>query len=172
MKRLMILFALSIGLALNLTAQRSGNDSPASREDVEKYMQVAHASDMMKQIMHAMSKPMHDMIHQQAMKDQDKLPPDFEVHMNQIVDDMMNTMPFDEMLQAMVPVYQKHFTHADLESLTAFYSTPVGQKILHEMPEISAETMQSMMPIMQKQMAAMQQRVRQEVAQAVKVPQK
>jgi hypothetical protein len=119
-----------------------------------------------------MSKPMHDMIHQQAMKDQDKLPPDFEAHVNQIVDDMMNTMPVEEMLQAMVPVYQKHFTRGDLKSLTAFYSTPVGQKILHEMPQISAETMQSMMPIMQKQMAAMQQRVRQEVAQAVKPPQK
>jgi hypothetical protein len=172
MKRLMILFAFSIGLALNLTAQQSGSDSPASREDVEKYLQVAHSSDMMKQVMQAMSKPMHDMIHQQAMKDQDKLPPDFEAHVNQIVDDMMNTMPVDEMLQAMVPVYQKHFTRGDLESLTAFYSTPVGQKILHEMPQISAETMQSMMPIMQKQMAAMQQRVRQEVAQAVKPPQK
>ena len=171
MKRLLVLFAFCIAFALNLTAQQS-NDSPASREDVEKYFQVAHSSDMAKQVMQAMSKPMHDMIHQQAMKDQDKLPPDFEAHMNQIMDDMLNTMPLDEMLQAMVPVYQKHFTHGDLEQLTAFYATPVGQKILREMPAISAEAMQSMMPIMQKQMEAMQQRLRQEVAQAIKPSQK
>lgn len=167
MKRLLVLFAFYSAFALNLTAQQS-NDSPASREDVEKYFQVAHSSDMAKQIMQAMSKPMHDMIHQQAMKAQDKLPPDFEAHMNQIMDDMLNTMPLDEMLQAMVPVYQKHFTHGDLEQLTAFYATPVGQKILREMPAISAEAMQYMMPMMQKQIEAMQRRVRQEVAQAIK----
>ena len=167
MKRLLLLFAFYSAFALNLTAQQS-NDSPASREDVEKYLQVAHSSDMMKQIIQAMSKPMHEMIHQQAMKDQDKLPPDFEAHMNQIMDDMLNTMPFDEMLQAMVPVYQKHFTHGDLEQLTAFYATPVGQKILREMPAISAEAMQSMMPIMQKQVQVMQERIRQEVARATR----
>ena len=167
MKRSIILFAICVGLALNVTAQQTGNDAPASREDVERYMQVAHASDMNKQIMQAMSKSMNDIIHQQAVS-QPNLPPDFEAHMEAIIDDMLKNMPLDDMLQAMVPIYQKHFTHADIETLTAFYSTQTGQKLLHELPAITGELMQAMMPIMQTQMQAMQQRIRQEIAQSRK----
>ena len=107
-----------------------------------------HSHDMMKQMMAAMSKPMHQMVHEQYLKDKDKLPADFEVQMNKMMDDMMAGMPMDEMMQAMVPVYQKHFTKRDVDDLIAFYSSPVGQKMLKEMPGIMAEAMQSMMPIM------------------------
>ena len=127
---------------------------------------------MMKQIMQAMSKPMHDMIHQQFLKDQAKLPPDFETRMSGIMDDMLNNMPLDEMMQSMVPVYQKHFTHGDIDALIAFYSAPIGQKVLREMPAITAEAMQSMMPIMSKQMDLVKQRIQQEVAASLKTGQK
>jgi uncharacterized protein len=172
MRRSMMLLTSFIVFALSVNAQQTAADTPASKEDVEKYLQVVHSTDMMKQVMQAMSKPMHEMVHQQFLKDQDKLPPDFEVRMNRIMDDMLNTLPLDEMMQAMVPVYQKHFTRGDLDSLIAFYSTPVGQKILREMPAISAEAMQSMMPIMRKQMDAMTQRVQQEVAESLRGSQK
>jgi hypothetical protein len=111
---------------------------------------------------------MHDMVHQQFIKDQDKLPPDFEARMTRVIDDMFTNMPFDDMMQAMVPVYQKHFTHGDINSLIAFYSAPIGQKVLREMPAITGEAMQSMMPIMRKQMDAMTERVQQEVAESLK----
>jgi hypothetical protein len=88
--------------------------------------------------------------------------------MNGIMDDMLSTMPFGEMMQAMVPVYQKHFTHGDIDSLIAFYSAPIGQKILREMPAITSEAMQSMMPIMRRQMDAVMQRVQQEMAASLK----
>lgn len=168
MTRRIILFTSCLAFALSLNAQQTGNDSPASREDVERYLGVIHSHDMMKQVMQAMSKPVHDMIHQQFIKDQDKLPADFEARMTGIIDDMFNNMPFDDMMQAMVPVYQKHFTHGDIDSLIAFYSAPIGQKVLREMPAITGEAMQSMMPIMRKQMDAMQQRVQQEVAESLK----
>jgi len=84
----------------------------------------------------------------------------------------MKGMPFDEMIQAMVPAYQKHFTKGDIDSLVAFYSSPTGQKILREMPAITGEAMQSMMPIMRQHMDAMNQRIQQEVADMVKKSQK
>lgn len=168
MTRRLILLVFCFAFALSLNAQQTGNDSPASKEDIQRYLDVIHSHDMMKQVMQAMSKPMHDMVHQQFIKDQDKLPPDFEARMTKVIDDMFNNMPFDEMTQAMVPVYQKHFTHGDVEALIAFYSAPIGQKILRETPAITGEAMQSMMPIMRKQMDAMTQRVQQEVAESLK----
>jgi hypothetical protein len=68
----------------------------------------------------------------------------------------------------MVPVYQKHFTKCDISALTTFYGTPTGQKVLRELPAITAEAVQSMMPLLQKQMEGMNQRIQQEVAQMIK----
>lgn len=172
MKRCLVLLVCYFALVLSLNAQQIGADAPASKEDVERYMGAIHAHDMMKQVMQAMSKPMHEMVHQQFVKDQEKLPPDFEARMTRIMDDMLTDLPLDDMTQAMVPVYQKHFTHGDIESLIAFYSAPVGQKLLHETPAITGETMQSIMPIMQSRMAQMQQRIQQEVAESLKASQK
>jgi hypothetical protein len=81
---------------------------------------------------------------------------------------MMREMPFDEMLQAMVPAYQKHFTKGDMDALVAFYSAPTGQKIMQELPAVMAEGMEAMTPIMRKSMDKMTERTEQEIAQMMK----
>ncbi len=40
---------------------------------------------------------------------------------------MYKTFPWDDFLESMVPVYQKHFPKGDVDTLMAFYSTPTGQ---------------------------------------------
>ena len=167
MKRFVFTVALGLAFCWNGFAQTT-SDAPASREDVERYLQVLHSHDMIKQMLNAMSAPMHQMIHDQFVKDQDKLPPDFEARMTKNIDDMLNTMPFDEMMEAMVPAYQKHFTKGDIDALVAFYSGPTGQKVLRELPAITAEAMQSMIPIMTRQMDSMKQKVQQDVAAMMK----
>ena len=88
----------------------------------------------------------------------------------QSVDDMMKDMPFDEMMQAMVPTYQKHFTKGDLDALVVFYTSPTGQKLLREMPAITAESMTAIMPIMRQHMDAMSRRLQQETDEMLKKP--
>ncbi len=68
----------------------------------------------------------------------------------------------------MVPAYQKHFTKGDMDALIAFYSTPTGQKVLRELPAVTAEGMQAMMPIMRKSVDKMTERAENEVAQMMK----
>jgi uncharacterized protein len=167
MNRLLLAAGLCLAFSMSCFAQGAA-DAPATRQDIEKYLEVAHAHDMMKQMMDAMLKPMHDMVHQQYEKEKDKLPPDFEAHMNKMMDEMMKQMPIDEMMDSMIPVYQKHLTKGDVDALTAFYSTPTGQKVLREMPAIMADAMQSMMPAMRKYIDGMQDRLQQEVAQMQK----
>ena len=84
------------------------------------------------------------------------------------MDDMFKSFPWDEMLEAMVPVYQKHFTKGDIDAFVAFYSTPTGQKLLRELPAITAEAMQNMMPIIRKNVDTMSQRLQEEIAAMVK----
>ncbi len=168
MKRILlvaILCACSSPLSL---AQQTASNTPATKEDVQKYLEVMRAREMMAKMIEAMAKPQHQMMHEQFLKQKDKLPPDFEDRMNKMIDDSMKAFPWDEMLQAMVPVYQKHFTKGDVDALIAFYSTPTGQKVLQELPAITAEAMQAMMPLLQKQMDAMREHVQQEIAQMMK----
>lgn len=45
------------------------------------------------------------------------------------------------MIDAMATVYARHFTKDELTEVTAFYDTPVGRKMVKEMPQIVSETM-------------------------------
>src|SRR6266478_4237193 len=168
MKRFLLTLAICLAFVKAGAAQQSAANAPATKEDVQKYLGVVHSREMMAQMVEAMSKPMHQMVHQQYMKDKDKLPADFEARMNKMMDDTMKAFPWDEMLQSMVPVYQKHFTKGDVDALVAFYGAPTGQKLLKEMPQMLSESMQSMMPLLQKQMAAMQERGQEEVIAMLK----
>jgi len=171
MNRLFTVASLLILFSLTGWAQQPA-DTPASKEDVEKYFRVTRSRELLDKTMEAMAKPMHQLVHQQCEKDKEKLPPDCEAQLNKMIDDMWKHMPWDEMMQAMVPAYQKHFTKGDLDTLIAFYSSPTGQKVLRELPAITGEAMESMMPILRKQMGEMAQRVQEQTAEWAKASQK
>lgn len=165
MKRLLLFAALCLALAATAFAQ---NDAPATKEDVQKYMELVHSREMFQQTMDAMSKPLHQMIHEQFERDRDQLPPDFEARMNKMMDDMLQGMPYDQMQEKMVPVYQKHFTEGDLNALIAFYSSPTGQKMLKEMPSLMADSMQVTMPMIRDHVQKVTQQLQDEIAQMKK----
>lgn len=46
-----------------------------------------------------------------------------------------------QLLARMVPIYQKHFTADEVSGLLKFYRSPLGQKVITEMPLTMAEGM-------------------------------
>ena len=54
---------------------------------------------------------------------------------------LFQNMPIDEMVNAMVPIYQKHLSREDMDAILAFYSSPVGQKLQREQPAMMQEGM-------------------------------
>ncbi len=152
MKRLLLVIGLVLVFSWTCIAQTSAGDSPATKADVERYFQTVKSHDMMKKMVAAMIPSMHQMFHEQYLKHKDELPADYEEKINAMMDEMFANIPMDQMMQAMVPAYQKHLTKGDIDNLVAFYSTPTGEKLMREMPSIMAESMQDMMPIMTKYM--------------------
>jgi len=167
MRQFLIAASLILAFSCSGLAQQN-TDAPASKEDIETYFQVAHSREMMSKVVDAMSKPMHQLVQQQCEKDRDKLPADCQERLTKMVDDMWKLMPWDEMLQAMVPAYQKHFTKGDIQALVIFYGSPTGQKVLREMPAIAGEAMESMMPILRKRMDEVTQHIQQQAAEWAK----
>jgi len=170
-KRLLTAVTLCLVFTAGALAQLA-DDTPATKEDVQRYFEVMRVHDMMNQMIDAMAKPMHQMVHDMYTKDQDKLPPDFEERMNKVMDGMFKDMPWDQMISAMIPAYQKHLTKGDLDAIIAFYSTPSGQKLRREMPVMTAESMQAMMPIMEDYMQKVQGRIQEQAMAMVKKSEK
>jgi hypothetical protein len=161
------LTTLCLAFSAPALAQNADTD-PASRDDVILYLRTMHSHDMMQKTMQAMLGSLRQMFSEQFEKDGRTAPADAEKRFNSIMDEVIKGMPLDEMAQAMIPVYQKHFTKGDIDHLIEFYSSPTGQKVLEEMPAITGESMTAMMPIMTKYMEDSKQRVRQQVKEMEK----
>lgn len=168
MKRILLATLLCLCTGVLSFAQQADSRAPATKEEVQKYLEVMHSREMMTKMMEAMSKPIHQMVHEQYLKDKDKLPPDFEERTSKVMDDYLKNLPVDEMLEAMVPIYQKHLTKGDIDALVAFYSSPTGQKLIEQLPAITAEAMHTVMPLIRQRVDVMTQRMREEVAQMMK----
>jgi len=48
-------------------------------------------------------------------------------------------MRADELIVLIMPVYDKYYTQEDLDGMIAFYRTPVGQKVIATLPDVSRE---------------------------------
>ena len=162
MKRLAYLLGIVVLLSWFAVSQTSTPDPAATKEDVEKYFQVVRSHDMMNKLAVAMSQGTRQMLHEQYLKHKDELPADYETKMAARINDMIANMPWEEMMQAMIPVYQKHFTKADIDSLIAFYSSPTGDKLLRDMPSIMEESMQNATPTMLKYIETVRKRCQEE----------
>jgi uncharacterized protein len=171
-KHFLLSLTMCVVFAATVMAQQDASSAPATKEDVERLLSIMQSPERMNQMMAAMVQGMHQMAHQEYLKDKDKLPAGFEEQQNKMMDDMFKNMPWDEMIQAMVPAYQKHFTKGDIDSLVTFYSSPIGQKVLRELPAVMTDAMQSVMPIMENYMGTMKERIDRERAAALKESEK
>lgn len=53
----------------------------------------------------------------------------------------MNKDAVGQLVDMLTPIYQKHLTEADLQSVISFYETPVGKKFAEKTPLITQESM-------------------------------
>lgn len=165
MKNLALALFLCLLAGPICVAQQSSADAPASKEDVERYFEAMHTRDLVKSMMETVKKQVRQTLHAQASR-QPNLPPDFEEKESRILDETWRDFPLDEMLEAMIPVYEKHFTKGDMDQLVAFYSGPTGQKVVRELPSVTAESMQASQGIIQKMVAKQMLRMQEDMTHA------
>jgi hypothetical protein len=48
--------------------------------------------------------------------------------------------PASKVTDAIVPIYARHFTLEDIQGLTKFYESPLGQKLVKQMPDVVQES--------------------------------
>jgi uncharacterized protein len=162
MKRALVALAAYLAFASFSFAQQNAADAPASRAQVEKYLELVHLRELFRVRVDAGAAQLHEIIHGVVQK-HPELPPDFEVRMDKMADDLLKGYPTDEAIDVTIPVYEKNLTSGEVDALIAFYSTPAGQSIVRKLPAITAEATQATTGIMQRLMAKIMQRVQEEL---------
>lgn len=57
----------------------------------------------------------------------------------EVWDRMKKKMKADDLIELLTPVYDKYYTQEDLDGMIAFYRTPLGQKVVRTLPDVSRE---------------------------------
>lgn len=123
-------------------------DAP-SKEDVKKLFDVMASREQMTQVMQQVFTQMRSLNREQMKKRNPEMSEADLARVDRESESLIKNFPVDEMLADMIPIYQRHFTKSEIDALTAFYSSPVGQKFLHEMPAVTAESMRAVYPRLQ-----------------------
>jgi uncharacterized protein len=153
---LLILFTTH---ALTFSQQLPAANAPASRQDVLRLFKVMHINDQMRSVMDAMTKQQSALVHETMKKRYPQVAEERLEQFDAMMEESMKDFPVDAIIDDLVPVYQKHLTRTDVRAMNVFYSSPTGQKLLREMPEMTSESMQLSYGRMQKQMDAMMDRM-------------
>lgn len=75
-----------------------------------------------------------------------------------------------EARKQMIDLYDRHFNEDEIRELIEFYSTPVGRKSLVVMPAIMQDAMKTIMPSVEKEMPAFQQKIAEIAAKYAEAP--
>ena len=164
-----LIATLCLALSAPLMAQTSDNE-PATRDDVILYLRTMHSHDMLQRTLEVQSQSMQRLFKDQTLRNKTAVPPDFDARMKRMMEDYVKNMPMDEITQAMIPTYQKHFTRGDMQAMNAFYSSPVGQKVIEELPAVLQEGMQAATPILSQYLSEFKDRMQEELKNAGSTP--
>jgi uncharacterized protein len=164
----LILFATTAAFAQQPTP--TTNDAPAAKEDIQHLFEVMQIHQQMRQVMDAMVKQQSTMIHETLKKRYPQTSAEKIARADRLIADTMKDMPMDAILDDMIPIYQRHFSKTDIDTMTTFYASPTGQKMMQEMPALTTESMQASYARMQGQMDAMMKRAEQMVKEDQEKP--
>ena len=98
----------------------------ASSQSIKKLLDKTQAGDMGIQVMNQMLPSLKVMV------------PDAPDYFWR---EFMAGVNSDDLVEMVIPIYQKYLTEKDISELNKFYSSPVGKKLIRYQPKIMQESM-------------------------------
>lgn len=132
----------------------------ATKQDVEDMMQLTGARDRLPLIFSAMASQFASNFADSYRHQHPNANP---AEVQKVTTDaterfqaIFKAIPIDELVDAMVPVYQKYYTHSDIKAINDFYASPTGQKMLKDSSAMTLEAMQAAQSVVKKHMPEIQ----------------
>jgi hypothetical protein len=131
MKRFCLAVLLVTLCQLSAGAQEPGGVSAEKARDIRRLMEVTKANEVGLQV----ARQSLD-----ALRESPALP---EAQRDRILkileEELLAEFGGNKMAEAMVPIYDRHFTAEEVKGLLAFYETPLGRKVVETLPEVMRE---------------------------------
>ncbi len=100
-------------------------------------VQVARATDQLKLILPSLIQALKPAV----VQGRPEVEKDFDAFAPALLDTMSARLP--EFAAEIVLIYARNFTPEEMHQMTAFYRTPVGQKLLEKLPTVTQESMRA-----------------------------
>lgn len=155
---------LALSIALSIVAPAfaqlaSSGPAPATKADILRMFEVMHTREQIQQVMEQAMQQMQALNRVELKKRRPELTDEDLDRMEKDSVEIMKGFPVNDMMDDMVPVYEKHLTRSDVKALINFYSTPTGQKLLRELPALTSEAMKAVYPRIQQHLESALQRI-------------
>ncbi len=124
-------------------AATANGSNVASREQIMKLLELLQVPDSLAMTLEAMKEQMKVGALQMFREKVANPSPEQVKSVDAIVDEEFKMIGMEDLIQDVVPIFQKHLTRSDVEAVIRFYSSPVGQKIRHEQPAMARESLQA-----------------------------
>ena len=134
MRRLRILAPMLLLVSLLSWRCTAGEGSESMEADVRTLMQVSGIDSIQVQMTNYMVNATVNMIRGSTPDAPDSVVWIVKEEMKRL---MVEKMP--ELIQRCEPISEKHYTHAEVKQLIAFYRSPLGQKLRREAPQVTLE---------------------------------
>jgi hypothetical protein len=108
------------------TTAASAKIDPAKEKDIRALLELTGAAKLGTMIIDQMFEPMKKM--------QPNLPAEFWT-------DLKKEMRPDELIDLVVPIYDRQLTDGEIRDLIKFYQTPTGKKLVRVMPQLTQDSM-------------------------------
>lgn len=168
-RKLSSCFALiCLSVAPMLGQQAATTSEPATKEQILKFMDLMQLKSRMGQMMDGMQAQARIGAEQAFKQKVPHATAEQLAKVDAIADEMFSGFPVSELLDAIVPIYQKHLTKSDLDVIIGFYSSPTGQRFIQETPAMMSEAMQAGGEIGRRRMDEANRRIDERIAALAK----
>lgn len=154
MKNRLGTFLLSVVLCMALsgaaTAQ-AASDQP-SREQVLKLMSAMGVQQSVEEALHRSQDSIKDAARETFMKN---TPGTIDEATQKKMNEILDSEPFikfDDLVDVVIPIYQKNLSAADVQAGIDFYSSPPGKRLMEKVPDILREANEAGGKIAQQKM--------------------
>jgi hypothetical protein len=168
MKKLLRYLAPLLMASVASAQQPAPASAPPTPQEVLKLFELLHVKQQTEQVIRMSMQDAKEGARETYKSRVPQATPADLAHVDALVEEMFRHVSVNDMVQDMIPVYQKHLTRRDINAVIAFYSTPIGQKLIRELPDMTQEAMQLASRRMQESLEQPAQQVDERIQQMIR----
>lgn len=154
-----------MGVVLLCVSSVGWAEQKASRESVEKLMELTEASKMVSSMYEQVGMMFEGMAKEMGVTEAEQ--PAFDRYMKRVAGLMQEEMSWEKIKEPTIDIYVRNFSEEEVQGLIEFYGSDVGKSMIRKMPVVMQESMgisQEMLKVTMPKIQALAVEMQSEIA--------